>query len=167
MKNSKESKDSLVDVIAIKKTKDVLLYEANGQAIRFSTKDIPTTLRMSYGVIGIKVDENDDDKVIGMTVIDKSKKYLAILTDKGNGKKVLIENCEKVGRNTTTYGLIKLDDKEKIVAIKAVDEDDTVDIMFNNRIETLNVNEIPTTTKLAKGKKLVGCKKGEQIIAMI
>lgn len=167
LKNSKESKDSLVDVIAIKKAKDVLLYEANGQAIRFSTKDIATTLRMSYGVIGIKVDENDDDKVIGMTIIDKSKKYLAILTDKGNGKKILTENCEKVGRNSDPYSLIKLDGKEKIVSIKPVDEDETVDIMFNNRLETLNVNDIPTMTKIARGKKLVSCKKGEQIIAMI
>lgn len=158
-----KAKDKLVDVILLgKRNKDILIYTANGKAIRFNTKEIPTTLRMSSGVIGIRL--GDDDTVIGMNVIDKSKDYLVMVTEKGNAKKVVIENCSRTARATEGYTLITLDDKEKIAGMKAVDKDDTVDIYFNNRIETINVSDIKEATKLAKGKKTVTCKKGEHII---
>ena len=80
-------------------------------------------------------------------------------------EKTIIDKLAEEEKNKKLNEL--LFDIENLYALLVIGEASDVDIMFNNRIETLNVNEIPTTTKLAKGKKLVGCKKGEQIIAMI
>ena len=165
LKKSKTDKDKLVDVIITKKkSADLMIYTENGKCIRFGLKEVPITLRVSSGVIGIKLD--DDDKVIGIDLLDKNKKYLAIITTKGNGKKVLIDKCEKTNRALTGYTLINVDEKEKIVGMKAINENDSIDIIFNNRIETILESDLKKSTKIAKGNKIVKCKNGEQIIAV-
>ena len=162
LKSSKDDKDYLVDVI-LQSNKDIIIYTANGMCTRFNTKEIPTTLRTSSGVIGIKL--TDDDKVIGMCTME-DKDYLAIVTDKGNAKKVKVKNCILTSRAAEGYKLIAVEDKEKIVGLKLCDKDDKVDVFLNNRIETYPVNEFKELTKIAKGKKLVSCKRGEQIISI-
>ena len=163
LKEIDNEKDSLIDVIQIKKDKDILIYTSNGKAIRFNTKEIPTTLRMASGITAIKLD--DEDKVLGIHPIVK-KKYLVLMTDKGNGKKVEIDSCTKTSRAGKDYKLITLDSKEKIVDTVQCDDKDEISILFNNRIETINAKDIKLSTKIAKAKKLVTCKKSEQIIGI-
>ena len=157
-------KDSLVDVIKIKKNRDILIYTQNGMALRFNTKEIPLTLRMSNGVIGIKLD--DDDKVLGLHLIKPKKKYLVILTNKGNGKKIKIEKLGESTRAGNNYKLIALDSKEKILDTVQCDDSDIISILFNNRIDEFNCDDIKVSTKIAKGKKITSCKRGEQIIGL-
>ena len=164
LKEIDNEKDSLIDVIQIKKDKDILIYTSNGKAIRFNTKEIPTTLRMASGITAIKLD--DEDKVLGIHPIVKNKKYLVLMTDKGNGKKVEIDSCTKTSRAGKDYKLITLDSKEKIVDTVQCDDKDEISILFNNRIETINAKDIKLSTKIAKAKKLVTCKKSEQIIGI-
>ena len=66
----------------------------------------------------------------------------------------------------TGYTLINVDEKEKIVGMKAINENDSIDIIFNNRIETILESDLKKSTKIAKGNKIVKCKNGEQIIAV-
>lgn len=164
LKSGKEA-DKLVDILITEKPNaNILLYTANGRAIRFSIKDIPMTLRQSSGVIGIKLQQ--DDEVIGMSLISNKKKYLALITKKGMGKKVLIDNCSKTTRANEGYVLTSLNDDDKIVGLKNVDKDDAIDIFFNNRVETISTRDLKETTKLAKPIKTVKCKNGEHIITI-
>ena len=166
LKNTKDDNDSLVDVIVQKNPSDIIIYTANGMCTRFNTKEIPTTLRVSAGVIGIKL--STEDKVIGATIINKEKEYdyIAIVTNKGKGKKVKLDNCSIEKRASNGYKLINVEDKEKITGMKLCKKDSNVDIYLNNRIETLSIQDFKTSTKIAKGDKLIKCKKGEQIIAV-
>lgn len=164
VKNTKNDEDdSLVDVIILgKRNKDILIYTENGKAIRFNTRTIPTTLRMSSGVNGIKL--KDDDSVIGMKIIEKDKKYIVVATNQGNGKRYLIDDLEKSERGKEGSNLIRVKDKEKIIGIKTVDDKDTIDFIFNNRTETIKVKEVPKLTLISAGKKIVDIKRNEQLI---
>ena len=156
--------DELVNVEYIKKNKDILIYTTNGMALRFNTKTVSKTLRNTYGVIGIKL--NGDDEVLGFNIIDKDKEFLVIITNKGNGKKIKLKNLDESKRTDTGCILINLDNKEKIIGMKAINKDDNVHIFFNNRLVSLDAKDIPTATKIAKAKKIVTCKKGEHIISI-
>jgi Type IIA topoisomerase (DNA gyrase/topo II, topoisomerase IV), A subunit len=167
LKKSKkeEASDSVIDVLQIgRKNKDILIYTENGKAIRFNTKEIPLTLRMSSGVIGIKL--NEKDTVTGMVSIDKSKEYLAIITNHGNGKKYLIKDFDKSDRAKEGSNLIRMKDNEKIIGIKAVDANEDIDIFFNNKIETINTTDLSELTLLADGKKVIAVKRNEHIITI-
>lgn len=155
--------DKVVDVVLLgRRNRDIIIYTADGKASRFNTKEVPTTLRMSSGVIGMKL--NDGDKVTGSFIIDKDKKYIAMITDTGNAKKYEIADFEKMSRASEGTNLITMDDKEKIVGIKSVDEDDSIDVFYNTKVETILVKDIYKGTRKARGKKILPVKRGEHII---
>ena len=156
--------DELISVISLpSKSKDILIYTNKGNAVRYSTKDIPISLRMASGVIGIRFDV-EDEFVMGVDILDKTKDYLTIITDKGNGKRILMENCTKAKRGDVGYRLIPLGNKENIIGMKATDKKDTIDVYLNNRVVTIDSKDIKKTTKIAKGEKVISHKKGETII---
>lgn len=159
------SMDKVVDVIYLgRRNKDILIYTLDGKAVRFNTKEIPTTLRTSSGVIGIKM--KDDDKVTGTIIIDKDKKYLAMITSTGNAKKYEIADFTKMTRASEGVNLITLDDKEKIVGVKSVNEDEDIDVFYNTRVETINTKDIFKGTRKARGKKLLKTPRGEHIVSL-
>ncbi len=69
---------------------DVILTTRNGKAIRFSEKSVRPLGRSTQGVRGIKLTE--DDKVIGMDVIDASQKLdIMVIMENGLGKKTSVD----------------------------------------------------------------------------
>lgn len=163
LKKMKDDKvDKVVDVINLgRRNRDILIYTMDGKAVRFNTKEIPTTLRTSSGVFGLKM--KDDDRVTGTIIIDKDKKYLAMVTTSGNCKKYEISDFPKMARASEAVNLITMDEKEKIVGIKSVNGTEDIDVFYNTRIETINTKDIFKGTRKSRGKKLLKTPRGEQI----
>ena len=76
--------------------------------------------------------------------------------------------------NLTTYNPVTLPSGVVYIVIpnaqpingKAVNADEDIDIFFNNRIETINTNDLYELTLLADGKKAMSVKRGEHIITI-
>lgn len=156
--------DTLEGVLVLAKNKELIIYTRNGRALRFNSKEVPSTLRSSSGVIGMRLDASDS--VVGMVEVDKKKQYMIIVTSAGNAKKCLIDNFDKSSRAKEGITIIGLSDKEKIVGIISCDEKDTVKVYLNTRTDEYNVSEFKDSTKLSKGKKLIPCRNNEHIIAI-
>lgn len=161
----KLKKDKLIEVKMIKGDKNIIIYTENGLGIRYDTSEIPESLRMSMGVNGIKLDE--DDRVLGMSVIDKRSRYLIIVTNKGNGKKCLLHTLESGKRADKNYKLITLNDDEKLFYVKTIDDDQNIiEYLTNNNKENLNISTVPELTRIARGKKIIPIKRGEYLIGL-
>jgi DNA gyrase subunit A len=162
----KLKKDKLIEVKMIKGDKDIIIYTKDGFGIRYNTSEIPESLRMSMGVTGIKLDEND--QVLGMNIVDKDSKYLLIVTDKGNGKKCLMYNLDAGKRAGKNYKLITLNDDEKLFYVKTLDDEhQQIEYQTNTNKENVQVNDIPELTRIARGKKIIPVRKGEYLIGLI
>ena len=82
--------DQLIGVRLTDGEDDVVLVTSHGMSITFSEKDVRPIGRVSQGVIGIKLD--DDDFVIGMeSIISRENATLLAITENGFGKRTELD----------------------------------------------------------------------------
>ena len=88
--------DELIEVKFTDGKKDVILITKFGQCIRFHESDVRQTGRVSMGVRGINL--QDEDEVIGMQLSCQGD-YLLIVSEKGMGKRTSVGefNCQNRG----------------------------------------------------------------------
>ena len=79
--------DELIEVKVTDGQKDIFLVSKYGQCIRFNENDVRTTGRVSIGVIGMNLSDNDE--VVGMQ-LNTQGDYLLIVSEKGMGKRTLM-----------------------------------------------------------------------------
>ena len=79
--------DELIEVKFTDGKKDVILVTKFGQCIRFHESDVRQTGRVSMGVRGINL--QDEDEVIGMQLSCQGD-YLLIVSEKGMGKRTSV-----------------------------------------------------------------------------
>jgi DNA gyrase subunit A len=83
---SLDENDKLIDVCLTRPGDEVMLSTRQGMAIRFDQADVRAMGRGATGVRGIKVNEANDDAVVGMVVADPDG-YLLTLCENGFGKR--------------------------------------------------------------------------------
>lgn len=155
--------DELISVKLMIGDKDILVYTSKGFGVRFPSTEIRETGRMSSGVKAIELSE--DEEVIGSDLVNMNDKYLFVITNKGNGKKCTLDAFKTMQRAAKPLRITTLDDNEFVVLIKTVQGEEQYQIYMRNSIETLNVeSDVPELSRLAKGKKLIGVRKGDTII---
>src|SRR3712207_6662173 len=90
--------DEVVRVRPTSGTDDVLLITKKGKAIRFNESAVRSMGRTATGVIGIRLDE--DDEVVSCDVVsgDESKGELLVVTQFGYGKRTRISEFPRKGR---------------------------------------------------------------------
>ncbi|MCZ7627731.1 MAG: hypothetical protein M5U19_00860 [Microthrixaceae bacterium] len=88
--------DELVRVMPTSGEDDVLLVTRDGRGIRFSESDVRSMGRGASGVRGIRL--LGDDVVVGAGPVASDDEVLLTVTDRGYGKRTLMENFSRRGR---------------------------------------------------------------------
>lgn len=157
-----KDRDKLCQATVIRGNKDIIVYTKDGFGSRFNTKDIRPSNRMSIGVKAMAMDE--DTHVMGMDVIDDNDQFMFVLTEKGFGKKCTLDSMPVELRNSKPYRLISLAAGDQIIHAKPVKGKEIFTIFKANSIEDIDLKDVESMTRMSKGKKLVGVKKGDNII---
>jgi DNA gyrase subunit A len=89
--------DEVVRVKPTSGTDDILLISKKGKAIRFSEKSVRPMGRTATGVIGIKLDP--DDEVVSCDVIGDEDGELLVVTEFGYGKRTKLPAFPRKGRS--------------------------------------------------------------------
>ncbi|MEL7370421.1 MAG: DNA gyrase subunit A [Myxococcota bacterium] len=111
---------------------DVLLGTQKGMAIRFKASDVRAMGRPSVGVRGIRLDE--DDAVVGMTVLDSGSAILAV-TERGYGKRTRTEEYRVQQRGGRGIILIKTGGRNgEVIGVRQVVDDDHIMIITNQGV---------------------------------
>ena len=143
---------------------NVVLVTRKGMCITFDEKDVRSVGRVSQGVIGIRLDQ--DDEVIGMeSIISNSKSTLLAITENGFGKRTELDEYRvqiRGGKGVITY---KITPKTgELVGIKIVnDDDDIMMITDTGTIIRLNVNEISVLGRSTQGVTLMRTNEGKVV----
>jgi DNA gyrase subunit A len=88
--------DEVVRVVPTSGEEDVLLITRKGKAIRFNERDVRPMGRTATGVIGIRLDE--DDEVVAADMVRNEGDDLLILTEFGFGKRTKLQHFPRKGR---------------------------------------------------------------------
>mgnify|MGYP000495045331 FL=1 len=146
--------DELIDVKLTDGTKDIILVTRNGMSIRFNEQDVRPLGRVSMGVRGIKLD--DDDEVVGMGVYIEDTSLL-VVTERGFGKRTELEEYKvqtRGGKGILTYRVTEK--TGKIAGMKLVNEkDDVMLISSDGSIIRINVNDISILGRATQGVTLM------------
>ena len=149
-----KEKDELIEVKATDDTKDIFLVTKKGQCIRFHEKDVRVTGRVSIGVIGMKL--NDDDHVVGMQMDSQGSKLLVVSAN-GMGKRTPIEEFSPQRRGGKGVLCYKITEKTgDIVGAKLVQDDhDLLLITTEGIVIRISVNDISVIGRNTSGVKLM------------
>ena len=162
--NLKEG-DELVRVIPTTGEDDICLVSSNGKVMRFHEKEARPMGRSAGGVRGIKL--KAEDEVVAVSIAREAKTLL-IVTDKGFGKRTEMKNFNPKHRAGQGVVGIKLsEDRGKVVASRAVGDDDEVFMISSNGvIIRMQVSSISVQGRSATGVKLMAVEDGVQVTAI-
>lgn len=146
--------DELIEVKVTDDTEDIFLATKYGLSIRFKESDVRITGRVSYGVIGMKLDPGD--QVIGMQM-ESQGEYMLVASEKGYGKRTRISEFKSQLRNGR--GLLCYNVTEKtgcLVGMKLVDDERDIMLITNEGILIrMSVDDISVIGRNTLGVKLM------------
>lgn len=158
------------ELIAVKLTDgedNVVLVTNEGMCITFDEKDVRPVGRTSQGVIGIRLDK--EDNVIGMeSIIQGSKATLLAITENGFGKRTELDEYRvqtRGGKGVITY---KITPKTgKIVGIKITTEDEDVMLITDTgTVIRLSVKEVSVLGRSTQGVTLMRTNDGGKVVSI-
>jgi len=160
-----DDSDFLVDAQRIKDDKEVLLATKKGRAIRFNSKDVRSMGRASYGVTGIKLDE--DDRVVSLEILD-TKEVLTI-TEKGFGKRTSVQDYRKTSRGGKGVINVKISEKtgEVVTTISVNEEDNIVITTAKGMVVRTNLKNIRVMGRAAQGVRIVRLQDRDHVTDLI
>ena len=156
--------DELIEVRLTDGEDNVVLVTYKGMCITFDEKDVRPMGRVSQGVIGIRLD--DDDFVIGMeSIIQGSKATLLAITEHGFGKRTELDEYRvqtRGGKGVITY---KVTPKTgNLVGIRiASDDEDVMLITDTGTIIRLKVSDISVLGRSTQGVTLMRTNEGKVV----
>ena len=162
-----KEEDSLIDVRLTDGEDNVVLVTKKGMSITFDEKDVRPVGRVTQGVIGMRLD--DDDSIIGMEpIIAGGKATLLAITENGFGKRTELDEYRvqnRGGRGVITYKITpKTGD---IVGIRIVNGDEDVMLITDTgTIIRLNVEEISVLGRATQGVTLMRTNDGGKVVSI-
>ncbi len=161
--------DEVVDVRLTNGDNELILANRNGRAVRFDERAIRPMGRVSTGVRGMKIDD-DDDAVVGMIVVkDAEKETVMVVSEDGYGKRSDVEDYRKTNRGGKGVKTMSITEKTgRLVAIKNVTDDN--DLMIINKsgiVIRLAVAEVRVMGRATQGVRLINLAKKNDVIASV
>ncbi len=157
--------DKLIKVLLVVENQDVVLSTKKGKAIHFSEKDIRPTGRVSMGVKGISLNEEDEIRDAAATEKDLS---LLTITSKGYGKRTLFSKYRKTKRGGKGVINIRLAlHKGEVAGAKKVSEDDEILVITKKgKSIRLAVRGVSLMGRATSGLRLIRLEKDDEVIAL-
>lgn len=150
--NLKEN-DTLASVSLIK-DEDLILVTKNGMAIKFNSMEISASGRATSGVKGITL--KDDDYVVSALPVRNSNDQLAIISEKGLGKKIDLKELvvqKRAGKGLIVYK--PTDVSGKIACCALVADEDSVLIAGKVNNICISAKDIPLLSRGSLGNQLI------------
>ena len=156
--------DELVFVMRTEGTSNIVLATRDGMATRFDERNVRKMGRVARGVRGIKLREGD--YVVGVAVVDESKKLLTI-TENGFGKRCEFSELREM-KNRGGYGVRvhKLSEKTgQLAGVAVVDEDsDIMLITDQGQMIRVHASGVSVYSRTAGGVIVMRLADGQHVV---
>ncbi|MFT6213673.1 MAG: DNA gyrase subunit A [Roseivirga sp.] len=156
--------DRLLEVKFTNGDNHIIIGAKSGRAIHFHESNVRPMGRNAAGVRGIRlVDETD--RVVGMVCVNREEANLLVVSEKGYGKRSLIEHYRITKRGGKGVKTINVTEKTgNLVAIKeVVDGDDLMIINKSGITIRISVESMRVMGRATQGVKLIRLNEGDAI----
>lgn len=161
--------DELLEARLTDGNSEIMMAVKSGRAIRFPEEKVRSTGRGAIGVAGIEVDDAQDE-VIGMICVNKDDKSKTVLvvSEKGYGKRTLVEEYRITNRGGKGVKTISVTDKTgSLVGILSVTEKEDLMITCKSGITIrMPVQSVSEQGRATQGVKLIRLDEGDEIAAI-
>jgi len=157
--------DELISVILTDGSKDIFLGSSLGKVIRFNEERVRPTGRVSRGVIGIRM--NDDDYIVGAVASEEDADTLFSATEFGYGKKTFTKSYTITNRGGKGVIDIKTsaDRNGRVIDFLMLsDNDDIMLISDKGKLIRMTSSDISLVGRNTLGVRLISLSKGEKLI---
>ena len=154
--------DQLIEVKVSDGSEEIFMVTRKGMCIRFHENDVRLTGRVSMGVIGMRIDE--DDEVIGMQTASQGE-CLLTASEKGYGKRTYITEFKQQFRGGKGVICYKIMEKTgALIGAKLVDDHREVMMITNEGIIIrMAVKDISIIGRNTSGVKLMNIDPGTDV----
>lgn len=168
--------DQVISVRLTDGKKDIILANRNGRAIRFNEDTVRPMGRTATGVIGMRLDDDGEDFIVGMICMDSnSEDTILVVSEQGYGKRTRLndEDGEPVYRITNRGGkgvkTLNVTQKTgKLVSIKSVTDDNDLMIINKSGITIrVKISDIRIMGRATQGVRLINLEKRNDRIASV
>lgn len=168
-----DNSDSLIGVEIIKKGQEVLLATKKGQAIRFNGEEVREMGRASYGVTGIKLGKDTenkkvfDDEVVSLEVLDTQA--ILTITKNGYGKRTAVEDYRKTARAGKGVINVKVTEKtgDVVTTISVNDDDGIIITTAKGMVIRTSLENIRVMGRATQGVRVVKLQQGDYVSDLI
>jgi len=159
--------DQLLEAKLTNGNSEVLLAKRSGKAIRFNETTVRAVGRNSQGVKGVTL-EGKDDEVVGMICIHDPETNVLVVSEKGYGKRSLVDDYRITNRGGKGVKTINVTEKTgALITIKAVtDTDDLMIINKSGLTIRMGVAELRVMGRATQGVRLINLRNGDEIAAV-
>jgi len=156
--------DELVNVEIARTGSEVMLFSSSGKCIRFSEKNVSSVGRTARGVIGIRLQK--EQEVVSMLVLGDGD--ILTVTERGYGKRTKPEEHSCQGRGG--QGVIGIQTSKRngrlISALQVTDDDDIMLISDCGTLVRTHASEISTLGRNTQGVTLIRLKEDENLVGL-
>ena len=159
--------DHLLEATLTNGNSEIMLALHSGKCVRFNESNVRPVGRSASGVRGITL-ADDNDYVVGMVCMDEAGGNVLVVSEKGFGKRSLIDDYRITNRGGKGVKTLNITDKTGgLVALKKVtDEDDLMIINRSGLAIRLHVNQLRILGRATQGVKLININEKDQIAAV-
>ena len=159
--------DHLLEATLTNGNSEIMLALHSGKCVRFNEQNVRAVGRSASGVRGITL-ADDNDYVVGMVCMGEDGGNVLVVSEKGFGKRSLIDDYRITNRGGKGVKTLNITDKTGgLVALKKVtDEDDLMIINRSGLAIRLHVNQLRILGRATQGVKLININEKDQIAAV-
>lgn len=156
--------DKLLEIKLTNGDNHIIIGKRSGKVIHFHESDVRPMGRTAAGVRGVSL-EGEGDCVIGMVCVNREEANLLVVSEKGYGKRSLIEDYRITKRGGKGVKTINITEKTgNLVAIKEViDSDDLMIINRSGITIRISVEDLRVMGRATQGVKLIRLNENDEI----
>ncbi len=159
--------DELIEASLTNGNNEILIGLRSGKAIRFHEEKVRAMGRGASGVKGISL-ANADDGVIGMVCVEDPMSSILVVSDKGYGKRSILDEYRITNRGGKGVKTINITGKTgPLIAMVNVQDNDHLMIINKSGITIrLPVIELREMGRATQGVRLINLRDGDKIAAV-
>ncbi len=160
--------DALLEAKLTQGNSQIMLALRSGKVIRFEEEKVRPMGRIASGVRGITL-RDEEDAVIGMICVnDIEKENVLVISEKGYGKRSLLEDYRITNRGGKGVKTINITEKTgQLIGIKTVKDGDHLMIINKSGIAIrTSVDDLRVMGRNTQGVRVINLKEGDQIAAV-
>ena len=140
--------------IAFVNDEDIVLASKKGFASHIKTSDIAPTGRVTLGVKGMKLEDND--YILSAMVVENENEDIATFLSSGEGKRVSLKELPPQGRNGKGLTIFKPQGSEELINVLLVTDENNLLIIGKPNSICISAKDLPVmSTRTAKGNLLI------------